>query len=248
MANNTLGYWPVFFRLLGFIVATPILPSRFFNMRTKITFVSVMALVAIPDIMSVFAIQTSVAWVEIYVSELCLGLVLGVFSGIVYWALVFAGDLWDIMSGFQMMTAIDPFTSVPQPVMTQLFSLMAAATFVITGVFDNFIVDIIMSYKLVPAGSFLHLALSEPVLFLTRAFALGLAVSIPIIVIILILQFIMGVVSKGASGFPIFVVWVPLQTAVALVLLFVMLPAIRLFMHNWTNWAVQYFTSLLTVG
>jgi flagellar biosynthetic protein FliR len=147
-----------------------------------------------------------------------------------------------------MMTAIDPFTSVPQPVMTQLFSLMAAATFVITGVLDNFIVDIIMSYKLVPAGSFLHLALSEPVLFLTRAFALGLAVSIPIIVVILILQFIMGVVSKGASGFPIFVVWVPLQTAVALVLLFVMLPAIRLFMHNWTNWAVQYFTSLLTAG
>lgn len=248
MANATLGFWPVFFRLLGFILATPILPTRFFNLRTKAMLSFAISLISVPDFVAVLSLQTSVSWVQIYVTEFALGLLLGVFSGIVYWALVFAGDLWDIMSGFQMMTAIDPFTSVPQPVMTQFFSLMAAAVFVVGGGLDSFIALVIMSYRLIPAGSFIHLALSEPALFLTRVFSLGLAVAIPIVVLIILLEFIMGVVSKGASGFPVFVVWIPLQTAVALVLLFAMLPLMRVFTQNWTRWAVQYLTSLLSAG
>lgn len=248
MANATLGFWPVFFRLLGFILATPILPTRFFNLRTKATLSFVISLISVPDFVAVLSLQTSVSWVQVYVTEFALGLLLGVFSGIVYWALVFAGDLWDIMSGFQMMTAIDPFTSVPQPVMTQFFSLVAAAVFVVGGGLDSFIVLVIVSYRLIPAGSFIHLALSEPALFLTRVFSLGLAVAIPIVVLIILLEFIMGVVSKGASGFPVFVVWIPLQTAVALVLLFTTLPLMRLFTQNWTHWAVQYLTELLSAG
>lgn len=227
-------------------MATPILPLQFFNTRTKITMSFALALIAVPSFSSIFALQTSVAWVQIYVTELALGLVLGIFSGIVYWALVFAGDLWDIMSGFQMMTAIDPFTSSPQPVITQFFSLFAAAVFILGGALDNFIVMILLSYRLIPAGQFIHLAFSEPALFLSRVFALGLAVSTPIVLLIIILEFIMGVVSKGASGFPIFVIWVPLQTAVALILLVVLLPAIRFFTENWTNWAVHYLSTLLS--
>jgi len=248
MANATLGFWPVFFRLLGFILATPILPTRFFNLRTKAMLSFVISLISVPDFVAVLSLQTSVSWVQVYISEIALGLLLGIFSGIVYWALVFAGDLWDIMSGFQMMTAIDPFTSVPQPVMTQFFSLMAAAVFVVGGGLDSFIALVIMSYRLIPAGSFIHLALSEPALFLTRVFSLGLAVAIPIVVLIILLEFIMGVVSKGASGFPVFVVWIPLQTAVALVLLFAMLPLMRVFTQSWAHWAVQYLTELLSTG
>ena len=248
MANATLGFWPVFFRFLGFILATPILPTRFFNLRTKAMLSFVISLISVPDFVAVLSLQTSVSWVQVYIFEFALGLLLGIFSGIVYWALVFAGDLWDIMSGFQMMTAIDPFTSVPQPVMTQFFSLMAAAVFVVGGGLDSFIALVIMSYRLIPAGSFIHLALSEPALFLTRVFSLGLAVAIPIVVLIILLEFIMGVVSKGASGFPVFVVWIPLQTAVALVLLFAMLPLMRVFTQSWAHWAVQYLTELLSTG
>jgi len=248
MANATLGFWPVFFRLLGFILATPILPTRFFNLRTKAMLSFAISLISVPDFVAVLSLQTSVSWVQVYIFEFALGLLLGIFSGIVYWALVFAGDLWDIMSGFQMMTAIDPFTSVPQPVMTQFFSLMAAAVFVVGGGLDSFIALVIMSYRLIPAGSFIHLALSEPALFLTRVFSLGLAVAIPIVVLIILLEFIMGVVSKGASGFPVFVVWIPLQTAVALVLLFAMLPLMRVFTQSWAHWAVQYLTELLSTG
>jgi len=50
---------------------------------------------------------------------------------------------------------------------------MAAAVFVVGGGLDSFIALVIMSYRLIPAGSFIHLALSEPALFLTRVFFTG---------------------------------------------------------------------------
>ncbi|NPV88265.1 flagellar biosynthetic protein FliR [Coprothermobacteraceae bacterium] len=246
MEPNTLGYWPVFFRLLGLLVASPVVPARFVSARLKVIVAAVTALVVVPSLTSVFSVGTSYQWIEVYVTEFALGALLGFMTGVVYWGIVFAGDLWDIMSGFQMMTALDPFTSVPQPVMTQFFSLMVAGVVVTSGLLENLVVTLLMSYKLVPAGSFIKLAVSEPVLFLTRAFLLGVAVAVPIVVLIIVMQIVMGIVSKGASGFPVFIVWLPMQTSISLVLLYVSLPAVYLFTRAWAEWMLKYLNALLT--
>lgn len=210
-------------RIGAFVLSAPLFAARFVSLPVRIIISVCIAVwivqhVPMPDARDLASLQ-SVTWV---LRELAIGLAAGLVLQIYFTAAVMAGDRIANTAGLGLAAQIDPSTGSQTPVIGQFFMLFLLAVFVAA---DGHLVAIrlvLQSYTLLPPGSSgSGLGFTDDGLAATgEMFTAAVRLMMPVVSVLLLLNIVIGVITRSSPQLNIFAFGFPLTMTVTLLLLF----------------------------
>ncbi|WP_086296588.1 flagellar biosynthetic protein FliR [Campylobacter devanensis] len=169
-------------------------------------------------------------------SELMLGLCVGVLLMLVFGAVQLAGEQISMIMGFSMATVIDPQSGINAPLISNILNLIVLLAFLL---FDgHHLVLYFLAYGLeyIPLGGFYpeQNILKYASQGMVNLFLYGFIISFPILALTLMSDLIFGMLMKTMPQFNLLVVGFPIKITIAFVVLMAILAVI-----------VKVFTTLM---
>ena len=235
---NLYHFLMVFLRLGTTLMLMPGFMSSYINTNIRLSTALALSLILIPAITPHLpATPTETTTFLLYIlSEITIGVFLGMIMQTLYAALNLAGSLAGQAIGFSNAQAFDPTTLNQSIIIETFMSIIAITVIFITDMHHLMIKAVIDSYHLFPVGKVLpfgdfanHLSSS-----LSSSFTTGFKLGAPFIAFTIIFYTGMGLVSRLMPQLNIFLLSLPLQIYLGLSLLFITIPTIIL-------WFIRYF-------
>ena len=220
--------WP-FLRVLGLIIAEPVLGNTNVPAPAKVGLAIFIALVLAPVIPPVPAVDpASAAGILIAAQQLMIGLAFGFILRIALTAAETAGQLIGLQMGLGFAVFFDPQSSAQTAVVGQFLGMFAILVFlsmdghalVITALAHSFTTLPISTDPVAPKGLRLLLEWGGEI------FRTGLLISLPVVAALLITNTAVGVMTRAAPQLNIFAVGFPLTLAVGFFGLWLAVPYI----------------------
>ena len=216
-------------RIGAFLVSSPIFGARFVPLPVRIIAVVglstvVFTTVPLPDV----ATLSQLSIIGTVLQELVIGLSAGLILAILFGAAAKAGDQIATTAGLGFAAQIDPATGSQSPVVAQLFSLMILIVFLSE---DGHLVALrimIDSYQIAPIGAPIHFAglIGAGLGAAGAMFLYALQLMLPVVSILLLLNMVIGVITRSAPQLNIFSFGFPLTLLVSIGLLFLTAPTL----------------------
>lgn len=175
--------------------------------------------------------NTIVGYSVIVLKEAVVGLLIGLSASICESIVLFAGRNVDMQIGLSMASEFDPMTQEQSTVSGTFFHYMFLLFMITSGMYRYFAKAIADTFVLIPVGgAVIHTdRLLESLLqFLTDYMIIGFRISLPVFVVIMILNCVLGVLAKVAPQMNMFAVGIQIKIIVGIGVLFLtvgMLPA-----------------------
>lgn len=233
-----------YFLMILVRVATFVFVAPFFGMtntpfRVKIgfsVFVSLLMFQILPktglDYQGVFG------FAAIIVKEGITGLLIGFAASICNSIILLAGNMIDMEIGLSMATTFDPMTNSQVNITGNLYNYFILMLLIVTDMHHYILRAVVDSYQLIPiAGQnfdWEHLFTSF-LAFVTDLFVIAFRIILPIFVVSMILNAILGIMAKVAPQMNMFAIGMQLKLLVGFVILFLtirMLPNISNFIFE----------------
>lgn len=170
----------------------------------------------------------SISGFVLVASEALVGLAIGFAVQIGFAAAAIAGEIIGNAMGLGFAAMSDPATGNPNPVLGQFLSILGTFLFLSIGGHLMLAAIVVESYRALPPGaawmsaeSVRHLAYFGSVLF-----AAGVSVALPVGFSIVLVQIVMGMLSRTAPALNLFAVGFPAAVLAGLVLLAIAAPVI----------------------
>lgn len=186
------------------------------------------------------------ALVSALLREAAIGATLGLGVLLAFAGFSVAGRLVDIQLGFGMAQVVDPLTRAQLPIVSAVFGLLAVVFFFLVDGHHALLRGIAFSVQRFPLGQGASgPAAMEPVLRQGAGlFTLGFALAAPVVLGLLLVEFVLGVVARNLPQMNMFVLAFPARILVGLVTLSAWAagfaaPARRLYegiYQAWTAW------------
>jgi flagellar biosynthetic protein FliR len=238
-------------RIGAFLIAAPVFGGRFTPlpiriMATVILTIPVFAHVPMPSPDALAGISA----LRLIIPELALGLTAGLVLNILFGAASLAGDRIASTAGLSFAAQVDPAMGGQTPVVAQIFSIFLLSTFF---ALDGHLVAIrivIESYTaLPPGGDFQPERLIATGLQAgTAMFALGLGIMLPVVSVLLLLNIVIGVITRSAPALNLFSFGFPLTMAATLLLLWLTVPGAAAAMQDVMATALDLISPILGGG
>jgi flagellar biosynthetic protein FliR len=170
----------------------------------------------------------SFAGIGLVMGEVMVGLALGFALQIGFSAATIAGEVIGNTMGLGFAGMVDPLSEHGTPALSQLFTIMATFIFLAIGGHLSLATIIIDSYKNLPPGHAWidQQGLRNLLLFGGDLFATGLAIALPVGFSLVLVQIVMGMLSRSAPSMNLFAVGLPATLMAGLVLLAIAAPGI----------------------
>lgn len=233
-----------YFLMILVRVATVVFVAPFFGMtntpfRVKIgfsVFVSLLLFQILPktglDYQGVFG------FAAIIVKEGITGLLIGFAASICNSIILLAGNMIDMEIGLSMATTFDPMTNSQVNITGNLYNYFILMLLIVTDMHHYILRAVVDSYQLIPiAGQnfdWEHLFTSF-LAFVTDLFVIAFRIILPIFVVSMILNAILGIMAKVAPQMNMFAIGMQLKLLVGFLILFLtirMLPNISNFIFE----------------
>jgi flagellar biosynthetic protein FliR len=163
----------------------------------------------------------SFAGILMVVGEVLTGLALGFALQIGYSAAFVAGESISNAMGIGFASMVDPQSGNSSQVLGQFLSIIA--TFMLLGMNGHLLLIsyIVQSYKAFPPGGPMlpNSAVHDLVMFGSSIFAAGLTIALPVGFALVLIQLIMGMLSRSAPSLNLFAVGMPVALISGLILL-----------------------------
>lgn len=216
-------------RIGAFVLSAPLFGAQYISLpvRIMITICLTTALIGripIPPVDDLA--QLSAAFIAI--SELAIGLTAGLFLQVLFAAVLLAGDRIANTAGLGLASQIDPATGTQSPVIGQFFTLFLLGVFVATDVHLVVIKIVLDSYTLVPIGVGIQAStLRDAVLQAAGLMFYDAArLMMPVVIVLLVVNIVIGVITRSAPQLNIFAFGFPLTMSVTLLLLWLTAPSL----------------------
>lgn len=202
--------------------------SSYVNVQVRLAVSLAVTVVLMPAIAPMLPPQPAdmMVWLPYIMSEITIGLFMGVVMQILYFALSLAGNITGQAIGFANAQIFDP-TFQTQSIVIEAFFNMAAITLIfVTDIHHLMLSAVVDSYHLFAVGAPLPWAdfaddLSQK---LNASFIMGFKLGSPFVAFSLVFYVGMGLVSRLMPQLNIFFLSLPLQIYLGLGLLFITLP------------------------
>ena len=214
-------------RIGAFLVASPAFGGRFTPLPIRIVAsvmlaIPVMAHVPLPPPEAL----AGVAALRLVIPELALGLTAGLVRTILFGAAALAGDRIASTAGLSFAAQVDPAMGGQSPVVAQVFSIFLLMTFF---ALDGHLIAIrivLDSYTALPPGADFHpdRLIAAGLEAGTAMFALGLGIMLPVVSVLLLLNIVIGVITRSAPALNLFSFGFPLTMTATLLLLWMTVP------------------------
>lgn len=213
-------------RPLAAFRTAPLLGSTVMPPQTLNSFAMALAVLFYPISEAWAPEEITLSWLllPLVVKELFIGLVVGFFLGILFWTAQNMGSLIDNQRGASMAQGADPLSGEQLSPLASLFFQFAAMLFFTSGAFASFICMLMETYAIWPVFAPLPNltgAGMRNLLLLQADMVLRLAVMLaaPIMALCFLTDFGLGLVNRFAQQLNVFVLAMPLKSAVALFVL-----------------------------
>lgn len=213
-------------RIGGLLAALPVFSGRTIPIKVKLGLVLTLSLMLAPSIPMPTVPLDPVILAGGMLSEMTIGVTIGLAVRLMFGALEVAGELLGIQMGFGAVHLFDPATSQQTPMVAQFFTMLASLIFLSLNAHLFAMATIIHSYEAIPAfGAHLSSHLGEEILLLSqRMFTIGLKLSAPVLIAILLINVLMALLGRAVPQVQVFVLSFPITIAGGLLVLSLGMP------------------------
>lgn len=208
-------------RIGGLLAALPVFSGRTIPVKVKLGLVLTLSLMLAPSIPMPTVSLDPMILVGGMLSEMTIGVTIGLAVRLMFGALEVAGELLGIQMGFGAVHLFDPTTSHQTPMIAQFFTMLASLVFLSLNAHLFAMATIIHSYEAIPAfGAHLSSHLGEEILLLSqRMFTIGLKLAAPVLITILLINVLMALLGRAVPQVQVFVLSFPITIAGGLLVL-----------------------------
>ncbi len=224
--------WP-FLRTLALFSAMPIMSGRNVPLRLRIGLAGFIALAAqgsLPntELAAPVALDSAPALLLV-VQQVVIGLSLGFAVRLVFAAVEFAGELIGLQMGLNFAGFFNPMSASTATATSQFFGTMVAWLFVVINGHLLVIAALVQSFTAFPVGPepFAFLQQMQPQRWGSEIFATGLWIALPLVTMLLFVNFVLGTISRVAPQINIFAIGFPVTLGVGLLGLVLTLPLMQ---------------------
>lgn len=221
-------------RITALIWIAPVFSSRTVPATVKTGITMLLVVVLWPTAMSAAGPAAEVSAPAI-LSELLLGLTLGLAAGIFIAAAEAAGDMLAVQMGLSGANVLNPMSSTQMPVLGQFLGLFATALILAGGGHVIIIHTLGASLEVLPPGGplELELGLTEVLRLGSTMLWLGLRFAGPVIAAIMISNVALGILARTVPQLNLLMVAFPIQIGVGLFVLAATLPVLADSFGDW---------------
>ena len=247
-----------YFLLVMVRVTTFVYAAPFFGMvntpnRLKIgvgVMLSVIVYYTMTPIAPVY--QTVLGFAILVLKEAVVGLIVGFSASICTSILSFAGHLVDMETGLSMVTLFDSMTRESITITGTYFQYVILLMLLISGMYQYIVGALISSFSIIPvSGAVFHAdrLLSGAGTFLMEYITIGFRISLPVFAVIMLLNSVLGILTKVSPQLNMFAVGIQLKILAGLAVLFLtvaMLPGVSAMILSQMRRVVTVFIEAMT--
>ena len=218
--------WPLL-RVLALFGAMPLVAQRSVPMRLRVALAFLIALAAQAALPAMPAVALdSAAGALVVVQQLVIGVALGFAARIVFAAVELAGEIVGLQMGLNFAGFFDPSSGAQGTAASRFFGVSVSWLFIVINGHLLLIAAIVQSFHAFPVGPepFAFLRSVQPQVWGAEIFAIGLWIALPLVAMLLFVNFVLGVVSRVAQQMNVFAIGFPISLAVGLVGMLLTLP------------------------
>ena len=219
--------WP-FIRIGACFMMAPIFGANFVPARARLLLAGAITLIVAPLVPPPDVETFSAAAVVVTIHQIIIGFATAFVLQLIFDALAMGGQLLSNTMGLGFAFNVDPLRGVSTPVLGQLYMILVTLTFLAINGHLVLIEILADSFKTLPVGLS---GLDGPMLWHVvewggQLFAGGLAVALPGMAALLIVNLAFGVISRAAPSLNLFAVGFPITLISGLVIMYVGLPSV----------------------
>lgn len=216
-------------RVSGIFISAPLFGARNVPPRIRVGMAIIMAYIFYELLRGQTPpLPETLNWMNLgllIVLESLIGLMIGFTSMLIFLVVQFAGNLIDMMTGMHMASVFDPSTREQQSLVGQLQYIIALLLFLAFNGHHMIIHALYRSFAILPIGS-LSFTGGNPLIFiqiLGATFTVGLQLAAPIMAMLFLIDFSLGIIAKGVPQMNVFVTGMPIKTMVGIMGLFIIM-------------------------
>ena len=216
-----VGFVLLFFRFAALFMAVPIFSHKNIPMNIKASMAFFFTIVFYSSTPPLEIAINPATIILAILSEIMLGLVVGIILLLAYNVITFAGGMISFMMGFSMASAIDPQTGVSMPIVSQFLSLMGLMVLLELDLHHWVLLFVDSSLQKIPLGGFImsedifHYVLSAA----SNMFLVGFTIAFPIMALSWLADVIFGMLMKTMPQFNLLVIGFPIKIMVSFAVL-----------------------------
>jgi flagellar biosynthetic protein FliR len=229
-------------RATAWLFISPPFNTRLVPVGVKTGLAAALALAAAPHIADTHMSLATAPFVGALLTQVVVGVTLGMLTLILVNALTAAGSLIDIFAGYSLAMLYDPLSDHQASVFGRLYQLIAATLLFTTNAHMILVNGFYRSFDAVPASG---LAMGDIAKVLTDNvsvfFVAAIEVAGPVIACLFLSELTLGLLARAAPSLNVFSLAFPLRVGVALLVVAIALPLIAPALDNLVRNAVQPF-------
>lgn len=215
----------IMIRVSSFIVVSPVFFPKGINNIFKIIFSFAFSLILFsiiaPDIK--ITVQNEVQYIFLIFSEVIIGILIGIFVNLLFQLFSGIGSILDSQGGFSSAQIFDPMTNNNSSVIEKFFYWISLSVFIILNGHHYFIRAFIFSYDKIKIGdlNFTSNFLDSFVNTTFIIFRSSFMIIVPIIIVLIFVDVILGIISRIIPKINIIVISFPFKIVVTVGLLII---------------------------
>ena len=244
-----LTYWEIFLlilaRIASFIYTAPLFGIPSIPQRVKVSlslFISILIFMLLPDKSLVY--NGILDYAILVIKESVVGLLLGFVCNVCIQVVTFMGHIIDTNVGLSMATMYDPSLRMQTGVTGTFYYYTTFLLMLVSGLYQFLISAIIDSYSIIPFGAVtINTTLYDSFLeVIASYFIIGIRLALPVFVTIMLLNVVLGILTKVAPQMHMFSIGVQLKLLLGLAVMFLtvgLLPVISSAIFNMMKQVVK---------
>ena len=243
-------FWP-FVRIGACFMVAPAFGALFVPARIRLMLAGAIALLIAPLIATPIGIEPfSAAGMVVTVQQVLIGVAMGFALQLLFDAVAMGGQLLANSMGLSFAFNVDPMRGTSTPALGQLYALLVMLTFLALNGHLATIEMLVNGFRTLPVGTtgLGPEGLWTLVSWGSQIFSGALAVALPGITALLIVNLAFGVMSRAAPALNLFAVGFPISLVFGLVIVLVGLPALQSSFVHLLDEAFTMLRGLMTAG
>ena len=226
--GQILGFFIIFTRISGLMVAAPVLGDNNIPMQVKVGLAFVMSLVFYP-VLAAPTLGNNPPLLDISLltlREFATGALMGFSVRILFTGLAMAGEVIGFQMGVGIANIFDPSSQTQVALIGQIYMVFALLLFVVLDGHHLLVQALVESYRILPVGE--ASATAGGAKFFTtisaEIFIIGLKIGAPLIVAMMAANMIMGLITRSVPQLNVIIVGIPFTILMGLAFLAIGFP------------------------
>jgi flagellar biosynthetic protein FliR len=227
LLSAVAGFSWVLVRISALFVALPLFAGHLVPAPVRVLLSLATSFLIWPVLPAPPAVELfSLAGLLIDIQQFLIGLAMGFILQLAFAAIIFGGQSVAYGMGLGFASMVDPTTGIQVPVIAQFYQMLSILLFLILDGHLLVVQLLVESFSTFPIGRFApeQKALWDIALWMSKVFAAGLLLSLPIVTALLIVNLGFGIATRAAPQLNIFSVGFPVSLLLGIVLMDLTLP------------------------